>query len=45
MVRLMGFEPTQVALPPPEDGASAVPPQPLKSHVDILHEIYYTSIS
>ncbi|MDF2565396.1 MAG: hypothetical protein K0Q53_1791, partial [Massilibacillus sp.] len=28
MVRLMGFEPTQVALPPPQGGASAVPPQP-----------------
>lgn len=28
MVRLVGFEPTRVSPPPPQDGASAVPPQP-----------------
>jgi hypothetical protein len=28
LVRLVGFEPTRVSPPPPQDGASAVPPQP-----------------
>ena len=28
MVRLVGFEPTRLSAPPPQDGVSAVPPQP-----------------
>ena len=29
VVRLVGFEPTRLSAPPPQDGVSAVPPQPL----------------
>ena len=28
LVRLVGFEPTRLSAPPPQDGVSAVPPQP-----------------
>ena len=27
-MRLVGFEPTRLSAPPPQDGVSAVPPQP-----------------